>query len=58
MIAISSIRNELEKQLPGGISRYDDQFNPNCVGDYFTKCGTPTILFEAGHYINDYLGSK
>ena len=58
MIAISSIRNELEKQLPGAISRYDDQFNPNCVGDYFTKCGTPTILFEAGHYTNDYFRIK
>ncbi len=58
MIAISSIRNELEKQLPGAIGRYDDKFNPNCVGDYFTKCGTPTILFEAGHYVNDYYRVK
>ena len=38
-----------------GIGRYDDSFNINCTGDYFTAQGTPTILFEAGHYPNDYM---
>ena len=37
-----------------GIGRYDDSFNLNCVGDYFTAKGTPTLLFEAGHFPNDY----
>lgn len=37
-----------------GIGRYDDAFNINCTGDYFMAQGTPTILFEAGHYPNDY----
>ena len=37
-----------------GIGRYDDTFNINCTGDYFTAQGTPTILFEAGHFPNDY----
>ena len=37
-----------------GIGRYDDGFNLNCVGDYFTAKGTPTLLFEAGHFPNDY----
>lgn len=37
-----------------GIGRYDDSFNLNCVGDYFTADQTPTILFEAGHYPGDY----
>ncbi len=36
------------------IGRFDDTFNQNCVGDSFTKNGSPTILFEAGHYSNDY----
>lgn len=36
------------------IGRFDDTFNQNCVGDSFTSNGSPTILFEAGHYPNDY----
>lgn len=36
------------------IGRFDDTFNQNCVGDSFTSSGSPTILFEAGHYPNDY----
>lgn len=37
-----------------GIGRYDDTFNPNCVGDSFQALGTPTLLFEAGHFPGDY----
>ncbi len=37
-----------------GIGRYDDTFNPDCVGDFFQAAGTPTVLFEAGHYPGDY----
>jgi len=37
-----------------GIGRYDDTFNINCTGDYFTAQGTPTVLFEAGHFPDDY----
>ena len=40
--------------LPNQIGRYDDEFNDNCVGDYFQSQGTPTVLFEAGHFPNDY----
>lgn len=54
MKAIVAIYKALETVLPQGIGRYDDSFNPNCVGDTFTQAGTPTILFEAGHYLNDY----
>ena len=54
MSAIASIYKTLCKELPKAIGRYDDTFNPNCVGDAFTRMGTPTILFEAGHYPGDY----
>ncbi|MEJ2584383.1 MAG: M14 family zinc carboxypeptidase [Robiginitalea sp.] len=37
-----------------GIGRYDDTFNPDCVGDFFQAAGTPTLLFEAGHFPGDY----
>ena len=40
--------------MPNRIARYEDKFNPNCVGDFFTQDGTPTILFEAGYCPGDY----
>src|SRR5690606_6555466 len=48
----------LQKYLPGQVVRYDDSFNEACVGDTFQKAGVPTILFEAGHYKNDYQQEK
>ena len=51
---IVAIFKGLENDLPNQIGRYDDTFNPNCIGDHFTSLGTPTILFEAGHFPGDY----
>lgn len=51
---IDRILAGLSPVLPGMIGRYDDSFNPNCVGDRFQMLGTPTILFEAGHVKDDY----
>jgi hypothetical protein len=51
---INSINNELQKHIKGQVSRFDDAFNINCIGDYCTHLGIPTILFEAGHYFQDY----
>ena len=50
MFIIQSINSVLKKFLPNQIGRYDDTFNPNCVGDQFQASGVPTVLFEAGHY--------
>lgn len=44
----------LQKLIPGQVGRYDDGFNDNCVGDAFQMTNTPTILFEAGHFPEDY----
>jgi hypothetical protein len=47
--------NDLLKQvIPDQIGIYDDSFNINCVGDTFQTKNTPTILFEAGHFKEDY----
>ncbi len=54
MQIIATINRALQQHIPGGISRYDDAFNPNCIGDTLQILGTPTILFEAGHYPGDY----
>ena len=51
---IVGIEQELQKFIPNQIGRFDDSFNINCTGDFFTNKGFPTILFEAGHFKNDY----
>ncbi|MFN3755600.1 MAG: M14 metallopeptidase family protein [Flavobacterium sp.] len=51
---IVSMNNLLQKEIPGQIGRFDDTYNRNCSGDTFQTLNTPTILFEAGHFPNDY----
>lgn len=51
---IAGVNTILKKYIPGQIGRFDDSFNFNCVGDTFQYFGVPTILFEAGHFPNDY----
>ena len=51
---IASINEVLQEYLPGQIGRFDDSFNMNCIGDTFQYLGVPTLLFEAGHFANDY----
>lgn len=54
MEVISVMNSNLQKQIPNQVGIYDDAFNINCVGDTFQSYNVPTILFEAGHYQNDY----
>lgn len=51
---IASINEVLQHYLPNQIGRFDDSFNINCIGDTFQHLGVPTLLFEAGHFANDY----
>lgn len=48
----------LQQQIPNQVGVYDDAFNIDCVGDTFQSLNVPTILFEAGHYKNDYSREK
>ena len=54
MAVIAKIVAQLKEDLPNEIGRYTDEFYPNAVGDNFMKLGIPTILFEGGHYYDDY----
>lgn len=54
MEIIAAINTNLQTVLPNQIGRYDDGFNDNCVGDAFQLKNVPTVLFEAGHYAEDY----
>ena len=51
---INKMVTALSFYIPNQIGRFDDSYNVNCTGDYFTTQGTPTILFEAGHFNSDY----
>lgn len=51
---IANMNETLQLYIPGQIGRFDDSFNINCIGDMFQSLGVPTVLFEAGHYQNDY----
>ncbi|TDE05635.1 M14 family metallopeptidase [Flavobacterium hiemivividum] len=51
---IAGINEVLQQYIPGQVGRFDDSFNLNCIGDTFQALGVPTLLFEAGHYHEDY----
>jgi hypothetical protein len=52
---IAGINDVLQQYIPGQVGRFDDSFNINCIGDTFQSLGVPTLLFEAGHFPNDYV---
>ena len=51
---IVKMKNYIKAHHHNQIGRFDDSYNQNCVGDSFTSSGAPTILFEAGHFKDDY----
>lgn len=51
---INAMNKALQMYIPNKIGRFDDSYNRNCSGDTFQTLGTPTILFEAGHFPGDY----
>jgi hypothetical protein len=54
MAVIAEVYNHLKELIPNQIGRYSDEFYPSSTGDNFIKGGMPTILFEGGHFENDY----
>ncbi len=58
MDVIVRMNEHLQRQIPGQVGVYDDSFNINCVGDTFQVLNVPTILFEAGHFPDDYNREK
>lgn len=51
---IQAMNTELQKVIPGCVGRYTSEFYPMSTGDNFTKMGYPCVLFEAGHFPDDY----
>lgn len=58
MDTIVRMNEILQEVIPNQVGIYDDAFNINCAGDTFQSLNVPTILFEAGHYKNDYNREK
>jgi len=54
MNVIVAMNDVLQQFIPNQVGRFDDSFNLNCVGDTFQSLKVPTILFEAGHFPDDY----
>ena len=54
MVVIAEIYKQLKPEIPNNIGRYTDTFYPTSSGDNFMKAGIPVILFEGGHFIDDY----
>lgn len=58
MTIIGKIAKTLETLIPGQIARFSDEFYPTSTGDNFMKAGFSNLLFEAGHFPNDYARSE
>ena len=55
---IAGVNDLLQQYIPGQVGRFDDGFNLDCIGDTFQSLGVPTLLFEAGHFQQDYQREK
>ncbi len=54
MAVIAKIVEGISDLIPNQVARYNDAFYPTSTGDNFTKLGIPTILYEGGHFPDDY----
>jgi Zinc carboxypeptidase len=46
--ACSAVARALAPFVPGGVGRYDEDWNPRAFGDNVTAWGTPVVLIESG----------
>jgi hypothetical protein len=44
----SAVARTLAPFVPGGVARYDEDWNPRAFGDNLTAWGTPIVLIESG----------
>ncbi|MEM7575418.1 MAG: M14 family zinc carboxypeptidase [Bacteroidota bacterium] len=53
MQMIALMNQQWQKTAPGGVGRYNDDFEPRAFGDNLQKWGTRTILIESGGWPGD-----
>lgn len=54
MAVISKIYKNIKVELKNQVARYSDEFYPTSTGDNFMKMGIASILYEGGHFPDDY----
>lgn len=54
MAVINQVAQVLRQSIPNRLARYTDEFYPAAFGDNLMKQGLSNILFEGGHYEDDY----
>lgn len=50
---IVGMNSMLQKQIPGRVAKYNDDFEPRAFGDNIQRLGVSTILIESGGYPGD-----
>lgn len=50
---IVQLQKMLQKYIPDGVAKWNDDFEPRAFGELMTKWGTSTVLVESGGYKND-----
>jgi len=50
---IVQLRSMLQKYIPNGVAKWNDDFEPRAFGEMMTKWGTSTVLVESGGYKDD-----
>lgn len=58
MSVVYYMYENLKTVMGNQIARFSDEFYPYSTGDNFTALEIPTVLFEAGHFSNDYNRDK
>jgi len=53
MSVIAYMNDEIQKEIPGCVGRYTDEFYPTAMGDNLHKLGYKNILIESGTYPGD-----
>ena len=52
-LVAATLVEQLEREIPGRVSKYDDTFNPRAFGDLVQQWGTSTVLVESGALPDD-----
>lgn len=53
MKLIVEMNDALQRNIPGQVAKYSDEFEPRAFGDNIQKWGTSTVLIESGGYPDD-----
>ena len=52
-LVAATIVEQLEREIPGRVAKYDDTFNPRAFGDLIQQWETSTVLVESGALPDD-----